>query len=858
MSDKNNNLDPSLDDIYSKIRKDKDIEKKEKTTVPFKFLDSYTLEDKDIFFGRDNEIEEIYRKFYKDKILLVYGKSGTGKSSVVNCGLMSRIPKQDIYTINVRCGKVAYQNFITELKKHSQEDTDDSVKLVEDIFFKCFKPVAIIFDQFEEAFILSDKKERQKLVQELKKLLESELNINLVFIIREEYYANLTEFEEKIPEIESNRIRIEKMSKATVKDAIEKPCEVCNVGIEEGLPEKIIGQLIWQSGGLELTWLQILMDKLYKIATDRDPVNPVIKHEDLTKLGRMGNVLSDFLDEQLQLMPNGDLGEAVLKTMISTDGTKKPVNLNDISQTLQTTGHQLDDKEINDILMHFVNVRIITDKDEQGYYELRHDGIAARIYERMTAIEKELIEVKTFIENCYKNYEKRKVLLTDNDLKYIALYESKLFLNKELNDFLQTSKKEIQKTKRRKRNIVVAASISLFIIMAGFTIWALNERGKAVIEKNKAQANNFNFIAKEVVDQDPTTALRLAEYALTLDTTNEQIQNNLRRIYYDNNFYKIIIPHESWITSVAFSPDGKTILTGSWDKTARLWDLEGNEVQVFTGHEDGVKSSVFSPDGKTILTGSWDNTSRLWDLDGNELQVFKGHKNSVISVAFSPDGKTILTGSYDKTARLWDLEGNELQIFKGHEYSIFSVAYSPDGKTILTGSGDKTARLWDLSGAQLRIFKGHEELILSVAFSPDGKTILTGSGDNTARLWDLEGNELQVFKGHEGSFYSVAFSPDGKTILTGSYDKTARLWDLEGNESQVFKGHEHRINSVAFSTDGKTILTGSDDGTARLWDLEENQLQAFKGHEDGILSVAFSSDGKFIVTGSDDKTARLW
>jgi len=471
MSDKNNNHDPSLDDIYSKIRKDKDIDKKEKITVPFKFLDSYTLEDKDIFFGRDNEIEEIYRKFYKDKILLVYGKSGTGKSSVINCGLMSRIPKQDIYTINVRCGKAAYQNFITELKKHSQEDTDDSAQLVEDIFFKCFKPVAIIFDQFEESFILSDKKERHKLVQELNKLLESELNINLVFIIREEYYANLTEFEENIPEIESNRIRIEKMDKATVTDAIEKPCKICNVGIEEGLSEKVVEQLTKQSATLELTWLQVIMDKLYKMAIEKDEANPVIKHEYLKKLGRIGNVLSEFLDEQLQLMPNGEHGEAVLKTMISVDGTKKQVDLDDISQTLQTTGHTLDKSAVKDILRHFVNVRIITDKDEQGYYELRHDGIAARIFERMTAIEKELMEVKTFIENSYKNYEKRKILLNNDDLKYIGPYEDKLYLNKQLEKFIENSKREVEKSKRRRRNIIVTGALALIIIFFSFVFF---------------------------------------------------------------------------------------------------------------------------------------------------------------------------------------------------------------------------------------------------------------------------------------------------------------------------------------------------------------------------------------------------
>ena len=148
---------------------------------------------------------------------------------------------------------------------------------------------------------------------------------------------------------------------------------------------------------------------------------------------------------------------------------------------------------------------------------------------------------------------------------------------------------------------------------------------------------------------------------------------------------------------------------------------------------------AFAPDGKQVLTGSWDKTARLWDAQsGKELRAFTGHADIVGSVAFSPDGKQVLTGSLDKTARLWDAQsGKELRTFTGHARVVGSVAFSPDGKQVLTGSGDKTARLWDArSGKELRAFKGRDAAVLSVAFSPDGNQVLTGSFDNTARLWD--------------------------------------------------------------------------------------------------------------------------
>jgi tetratricopeptide (TPR) repeat protein len=198
-------------------------------------------------------------------------------------------------------------------------------------------------------------------------------------------------------------------------------------------------------------------------------------------------------------------------------------------------------------------------------------------------------------------------------------------------------------------------------------------------------------------------------------------------------------------------------------------------------HQDSVFGVAFSPDGKTVLTGSGDKTARLWDATGRPLGQPMTHQETVYRVAFGPDGKTVLTRSDDKTARLWDATtGRPLGQPMTHQSVVSDAAFSPDGKTVLTGSFDKTARLWDATtGQPLGLPLTHQGWVWAVAFSPDGKTVLTGSADKTARLWDATtGQPLGPPLTHQDVVWAVAFSPGGKTVLTAGYENTARLWDV--------------------------------------------------------------------------------
>jgi len=335
------------------------------------------------------------------------------------------------------------------------------------------------------------------------------------------------------------------------------------------------------------------------------------------------------------------------------------------------------------------------------------------------------------------------------------------------------------------------------------------------------------------------------------------------------------------VRSVAFSPDGKQILSSSDDGTVKLWDIaSGREIRTFLGHTEGVNSVAFSSDGKQVLSGSDDTTVKLWDVaSGREIRTFEEYSRIYFvafspdgkqvlygydsSTVFSPDGKQALSGLYDGTVKLWDAaSGQEIRTFEGHEWEVNSVAFSPDGKQVLSGSEDGTIKLWDVSnGREIRSFSGgHTSYVNSVAFSPDGKQALSGSIDETIKLWDMaSGREIKTFSGHTHWVNSVAFSPDGKLVLSSSYDGTVKLWDAaSGREIKTFSS-EDMIRSVAFSPDGKQILSGSGDGTVKLWDAASGrEIRTFSGHSSVVSSVTFSPDGKQALSGSYDDTVKLW
>jgi predicted Zn finger-like uncharacterized protein len=287
----------------------------------------------------------------------------------------------------------------------------------------------------------------------------------------------------------------------------------------------------------------------------------------------------------------------------------------------------------------------------------------------------------------------------------------------------------------------------------------------------------------------------------------------------------------------------------------------GRCLRTFGGHTSGVNSVSFSSDGRMVLSGSPDKTLRLWELaTGRCLRTLEGHAKNACSVSFSPDGRLAVSGGWDNTLRLWEVAtGHCLRVFEGHTLDVFSVSFSPDGRVVVSGSGDHSLRLWEVaSGRCLCTFEGHANVVSTVSFSPDGRLIISGSEDGTLRLWDLATERtIQIFKGHDDSVNSASFSPDGRLVLSGG--QTLRLWEVTtGRTLRKFEGHTSFVESVSYSPDGRLALSAGDK-TIRLWEVATGRcLRTLEGHSEHVNSVTFSPDGRFAVSGSVDKTLRLW
>lgn len=338
---------------------------------------------------------------------------------------------------------------------------------------------------------------------------------------------------------------------------------------------------------------------------------------------------------------------------------------------------------------------------------------------------------------------------------------------------------------------------------------------------------------------------------------------------YDMETYQeiaLITGTEGHINSVAFSPDGNTIVGGSQDGYVYFWNVNTWErSKILSSNVNWINSVVFSPDGNTIASsgGTYEGTEPvidLWNFHTDELLRSFGGPYAPLSISLSPDGKTLIGGEkYKKGIFVWNVDTGELlKTLMGHDEfeSINSIVFSPDGKIIASASDDKTVRLWNFhTGLLIQTLK-HIAQVKDVVFSADGKTLIS-AGDDGIRIWNSNTAESNDFI--EIPAVSIVFSLDGRTFVSASSDGI-RVWDAHTKELlKTIEGYSGSVSSVAYSPDGNTIVSGNLNRTIRVWDANTKRIiKTLAGHTDVVTSIAYSPDGNTIATGSYDNTIRLW
>ncbi|MGF1495026.1 MAG: WD40 repeat domain-containing protein [Microcoleaceae cyanobacterium] len=874
-------------------------------TAPYKFLSYYNTTDADIFFGRETISQFLTLTISTHKLVLINGKSGSGKTSLINAGMIPRLVQYGYFTMvfrdygypteTIKSGLATLENVHIDLR-----DCNTLLDCIQATIQQTGRPIAIFLDQFERFFINLSPEKRSQFIEELRDCLNAmnPQDMNIVISLREDFYGRLGEFWKAIPDFNADSYHqyLEPLNSTEATAAIKEPLKqfMPNLGYEPQFLQECLVPALSQRDSqetfehIEPVHLQIVCNQLFDAARTRYHAElergdfVLITQELYNELGGVEGILKGYVEvilNQHYSREQQDTVKAVLKQMVTAQGTRVLKSIQEIAENLGMVEDQ-----VEAIMEQLDQSRLVETISGQKQYSITHDYLAKQINQWYTLGELELKRAKELYERCLVNWNlSKRHRIPRNQLKFLNKYRAALLKWKPEGERL------FRESMWLYHGFNSAIIFGLSTLLGVTAIALLNER------EAKLNAAGAAIRAAEALhnagDRQPETLVELLRakkilrhsFLLSPGLVEEKPQGHLAAAAYgllsaawrpdpafkhwitetlvealDSTQERHRLWHEDEIWSAEFSPDGNKIVTASSDGTAKLWNAQGELIKSLVDHEARVNSAEFSPDGEKIVTASFDYTAIIWNAEGRQLTTLRGHSDQVWTAEFSPDGERIVTGSDDQTAKVWSIQGKLLATLDGHTDVVTAVEFSPDSQQIATASKDGMAKVWTQGGKLLATLKGHQQEIYSIKFSPDGQFLVTASKDRTAKVWTLQGQLLATLKGHTDWVGGAQFSPDGQSILTTSWDKTARLWNVKGQQLVVFKGHQDIVRSAQFSNDGQSLVTAALDNTAKVWTLQGELFTTLKGHTNVVTSAKFGLGDQFILTASSDRTARVW